>query len=165
MGFMKQYETQTYALLRIVSGFLFIFHGIPKMQAIMAGEASWMYYLAGPIEVIGGVLIMIGLCTSAAAFLSSGLMAGAYWLIHFSKMGGGLPINNKGDAVLASVRRFSNREIYVDTPGITLAFSTVASERSNSRATGSTSVEQVIAMSGSAARKSSTTRTSCTEFA
>ena len=101
MDFMKQYETQTYALLRIVSGFMFIFHGIPKMQAIMAGEAGWMYYLAGPIEVIGGALIMIGLCTSAAAFLASGLMAGAYWLIHFSKMGGGLPINNKGELAVA----------------------------------------------------------------
>ncbi len=97
---MKQYEAQTYALLRIVSGFLFIFHGIPKMQAIMAGEAGWMYYLAGPIEVIGGAMIMIGLYTSLAAFLSSGLMAGAYWLIHYSKMGGGLPINNKGDAAV-----------------------------------------------------------------
>jgi len=100
MDFMKQYEAQTYALLRIVSGFLFIFHGIPKMQAIMAGEAGWMYYLAGPIEVIGGTMIMIGLYTSLAAFLSSGLMAGAYWLIHYSKMGGGLPINNKGDAAV-----------------------------------------------------------------
>jgi len=97
MDFMKQYEAQTYALLRIVSGFLFIFHGIPKMQAIMAGEAGWMYYLAGPIEVIGGVMIMIGLYTSIAAFLSSGLMAGAYWIIHYSKMGGGLPIDNKGE--------------------------------------------------------------------
>ncbi len=100
MDFMKQYEAQTYALLRIVSGFLFIFHGIPKMQAIMAGDGGWMYNLAGPIEVIGGTMIMIGLCTSLAAFLSSGLMAGAYWLIHYSKMGGGLPINNKGDAAV-----------------------------------------------------------------
>ena len=43
---------------------------------------------------------MIGLFTSFAAFLSSGLMAGAYWLIHFAKMGGGWPINNKGDAAV-----------------------------------------------------------------
>ena len=100
MGFIKQYETQTYALLRIVSGFLFIFHGIPKLQKIMAEEAGWMLYIAGPIEVIGGAMIMIGLCTSAAAFLSSGLMAGAYWLIHYSKMGGGWPINNDGDAAV-----------------------------------------------------------------
>ncbi len=100
MGFMKQYETQTYALLRIVSGFLFIFHGIPKLQKVMAEEASWMLYIAGPIEVIGGAIIMIGLYTSAAAFLSSGLMAGAYWLIHYSKMGGGWPINNDGDAAV-----------------------------------------------------------------
>jgi|TARA_B110000438_G_C15787240_1_gene639007 putative oxidoreductase len=100
MGFMKQYEPQTYALLRIVSGFLFIFHGIPKLQKVMAEEASWMLYIAGPIEVIGGAIIMIGLYTSAAAFLSSGLMAGAYWLIHYSKMGGGWPINNDGDAAV-----------------------------------------------------------------
>ena len=100
MSFMKQYEPQTYALLRIVSGFLFIFHGIPKLQKVMAEEASWMLYIAGPIEVIGGAMIMIGLYTSAAAFLSSGLMAGAYWLIHYSKMGGGWPINNDGDAAV-----------------------------------------------------------------
>ena len=100
MGFMKQYEPQTYALLRIVSGFLFIFHGIPKLQKVMAEEASWMLYIAGPIEVIGGAMIMIGLYTYAAAFLSSGLMAGAYWLIHYSKMGGGWPINNDGDAAV-----------------------------------------------------------------
>ncbi len=97
MDFMKQYQEETYALLRIVSGFLFIFHGIPKMEAIMAGEAGWMYYLAGPIEVVGGLMIVVGFYTSAAAFLSSGLMAGAYWLIHFAKMGGGWPINNKGE--------------------------------------------------------------------
>ena len=97
MDFMKQYKDETYALLRIVSGFLFIFHGIPKMEAIMAGEAGWVYYLAGPIEVVGGVMILVGFYTSAAAFLSSGLMAGAYWLIHFAKMGGGWPINNKGE--------------------------------------------------------------------
>ncbi|MAD91964.1 MAG: LuxR family transcriptional regulator [Gammaproteobacteria bacterium] len=100
MGFLKNYEPQTYASLRIVSGFLFIFHGVPKIQAIIEGDAGWMYYLAGPIELIGGAMIMIGLYTSVAAFLSSGLMAGAYWLIHFSKMGGGWPINNKGDAAV-----------------------------------------------------------------
>ena len=87
MDFMKQYKDETYALLRIVSGFLFIFHGIPKMSAIMAGTANWMTMIVGPIEVIGGLMIVVGLYTSAAAFLSSGLMAGAYWLIHFSKMG------------------------------------------------------------------------------
>ena len=99
MDFMKQYKDETYALLRIVSGFLFIFHGIPKMSAIFAGTANWMTMIAGPIEVIGGLMIMVGFYTSAAAFLSSGLMAGAYWLIHFSKMGNpekafyGWPIN------------------------------------------------------------------------
>ena len=48
MDFMKQYKDETYALLRIVSGFLFIFHGIPKMSAIFAGTANWMTMIAGP---------------------------------------------------------------------------------------------------------------------
>ncbi len=61
MDFMKQYKDETYALLRIVSGFLFIFHGIPKMSAICAGTANWMTMIAGPIEVIGGLMIMVGL--------------------------------------------------------------------------------------------------------
>ena len=109
MDFMKQYKDETYALLRIVSGFLFIFHGIPKMSAIFAGTANWMTMIAGPIEVIGGLMIMVGFYTSAAAFLSSGLMAGAYWLIHYKlinlfddkkEVTGGWPIDNGGDAAI-----------------------------------------------------------------
>lgn len=42
-------------------------------------------YVAGPIELVGGVLIMIGLFTGWAAFLSSGLMAAAYWMAHGMK--------------------------------------------------------------------------------
>ena len=97
LGFMKNYEDQAYALMRIVSGFLFIFHGLPKIDKVLAGEgAMYVHYIAGPIEVIGGVMIMIGLCTSYAAFLSSGLMAVAYWMAHYGSKGG-LPIDNGGE--------------------------------------------------------------------
>ena len=52
-------------------------------------------YLAGGIELIGGILVMIGLFTSWAAFLCSGLMAFAYWLGHGTRAL--LPIVNQGE--------------------------------------------------------------------
>ena len=98
VDFMKTYEDQTYALLRIVSGFLFIFHGCPKLMTVMSGEgATYVHYIAGPIEVIGGLMIMCGVFTSCAAFIASGLMAVAYWMVHYGKMGGGWPFDNKGE--------------------------------------------------------------------
>ena len=51
--------------------------------------------IAGPIELVGGVLVMIGLFTGWAAFLSSGLMAFAYWLGHGTRAL--LPIINQGE--------------------------------------------------------------------
>jgi putative oxidoreductase len=102
MGFMKAYEDQTYALLRIVTGFLFFFHGTQKLLGFPpAGyEPPWhILYIAGPIELIGGALIMIGWFTVPVAFLSSGLMAAAYWMAHFSAEAW-LPIMNRGDAAV-----------------------------------------------------------------
>lgn len=97
--FMSSYSSQTYALLRIVTGFLFLWHGTSKLLGIpMApseGTPSFVIYIAGPVEMIGGALVMIGLFTRHAAFLSSGLMAFAYWMVHGTKAL--LPIQNHGD--------------------------------------------------------------------
>jgi len=96
VSFMKQYENQTYALLRIVSGFAFLCHGAQKLMNF--GELpARMAYVAMPIELVGGALIMIGLFTSPAAFVASGMAAAAYWLGHFSAENY-LPIMNRGDA-------------------------------------------------------------------
>ncbi len=101
VSFMKQYENQTYALLRIVSGFLLIWHGTPKLLGwpMSFDPPAHILYIAGPIELIGGVLIMIGLFTAPVAFLASGLTAFAYWLGHFSAEKW-LPIMNGGDAAI-----------------------------------------------------------------
>ena len=102
LSFMKAYEDQTYALLRIVSGFLFLFHGTQKLLGFPPAsyEAPWhITYIAGGIELVGGALIMIGLFTAPLAFLSSGLMAAAYWMAHFSTENW-LPIMNRGDAAV-----------------------------------------------------------------
>jgi putative oxidoreductase len=97
--FMSSYNSQVYALMRIVVGFLFLWHGAQKLFGIpsaMPGDVpAFIIYGAGPIELIGGILIMIGLFTHWAAFLTSGEMAVAYWMVHGTKAL--LPIQNQGE--------------------------------------------------------------------
>lgn len=97
--FMSRYNSQCYALMRIVVGFLFLWHGTQKLFGIpipIPGDApAFIIYIAGPIELIGGILIMIGLFTRWAAFLTSGLMAAAYWIGHGTTAL--LPIQNQGE--------------------------------------------------------------------
>lgn len=88
-SFMKPYEAQTYALFRIVTGFLFLWHGSDKVlgfpKAPPPEAPPLILWVAGPIELIGGILVMIGLFTRWTAFLCSGLMAAAYWMAHGMK--------------------------------------------------------------------------------
>lgn len=105
-SFLGRYSTYFYAILRIVSGFLFIWHGTQKLlgfppQKPAPGAApseglTAMVAVAGTIELVGGLLIMIGLFTTVAAFLASGLMACAYFIGHFS-IQTFLPIENGGE--------------------------------------------------------------------
>jgi putative oxidoreductase len=62
---------------------------------VPAGAPAFILYTAGPIELIGGALVMIGLFASWAAFICSGLMAAAYWMGHGTKAL--LPILNGGE--------------------------------------------------------------------
>ena len=97
--FMSSFSSQGYALMRIVAGFLFLWHGAQKLfgipSAMPAGVPAFIIYGAGPIELICGILVMIGLFTRQAAFLASGLMAFAYWMAHGTQEL--LPIQNKGE--------------------------------------------------------------------
>ena len=96
--FMTKYESQTYALLRIIVGFLFFWHGTQKLFSfpLPAPDApALVIYVAGGMELVCGVLIAIGLMTRWAAFLSSGLMAAAYWMAHGTNHA--LPIVNRGE--------------------------------------------------------------------
>jgi putative oxidoreductase len=96
--FMKPYEPQAYALLRIVAGLLFIWHGTQKLLGFPGTPPpvpGFVAFIAGPIELIGGLLVMIGLFAGWAAFLCSGLMAAAYWMAHgFNAL---FPIANGGE--------------------------------------------------------------------
>jgi putative oxidoreductase len=107
VGFLSRYEPYFYALLRIVSGFLFIWHGSQKLFGFPpmpppppgspspAGMATVMT-IGGAIELIGGILILIGFLTAIAAFISSGMMAVAYFIAHFS-LPKFLPLQNGGE--------------------------------------------------------------------
>jgi putative oxidoreductase len=97
--FMQNYAAQTYALLRIVTGFLFLWHGTQKLFNVPLPPPmplpGFVVSIAGPIELFGGLLVMIGLFTRQAAFLCSGLMAAAYWMVHGTQAL--LPIQNMGE--------------------------------------------------------------------
>jgi putative oxidoreductase len=100
-GFLGRYASYVYAILRIVTGFLFMWHGTQKLfgfppSSSGGGELSAVMAIGGGIELIGGVMIMVGLFAGLAAFISSGLMAVAYFGWHFS-MQAFLPIQNKGE--------------------------------------------------------------------
>ena len=97
--FLSAHSAHFYALLRIVSGFTFLWHGSQKLLGYPAGmpadAPALVVNVAGPIELVGGLLIMIGLLTRPAAFLCSGLMAAAYWMAHGTKAL--LPLQNGGE--------------------------------------------------------------------
>ena len=99
-SFMRPLEPFTYAALRAVTGFLFLWHGTQKVlgypPSAHAGGMPWdIQWVAGGIELVGGVLVMIGFQTRWAAFLCSGLMAVAYWRAHGWPLS--LPFLNGGE--------------------------------------------------------------------
>ena len=82
----------TYALFRIVFGFVFLIFGLQKTMGWFGGPAAPLMSLqgaAGVIETAAGLLIMIGLLTRLAAFIASGEMAVAFWYIHVYVIGMG----------------------------------------------------------------------------
>ena len=99
--FISKYESQIYAMFRIIAGFLFLWHGSQKLFGFPpAGHEmpSYIMLIAGPIEFLGGLLIMIGLWTHWVAFICTGEMAFAYWSVHGTHAL--LPILNGGEIAI-----------------------------------------------------------------
>ena len=93
------------AVLRIVSGAIFLEHGTQKFLGFPPGDAAFSGLaldnpgaFAGIVELITGTLIVLGLFTRPAAFLASGTMAVAYWMAHAPQ--DVFPVNNMGDAAI-----------------------------------------------------------------
>src|SRR5688572_25586954 len=83
--FLGRYAEIAYALLRVVAGLLFAVHGAQKVFGVLGGTKmplASMAGLAGVIELVAGLLIAIGLFASWAAFIASGEMAVAYFMVH-----------------------------------------------------------------------------------
>jgi putative oxidoreductase len=92
------------SVLRIVTGLLFMEHGTiklfgfpPDAQPGPQHPMSFMW-IAGLIELVAGALVAAGLFTRLAAFIASGEMAYAYWMVHAK--GGLYPAANGGDAAI-----------------------------------------------------------------
>ncbi len=105
MKWLEKYSDYAYALLRIVTGLLFLFHGAQKILGFLAdsqppiGSQLW---IGGIIELVGGSLIVLGFQTRLAAFICSGEMAVAYIQFHWKFQLGPafFPGINKGELAL-----------------------------------------------------------------
>ena len=93
------------SVLRIIVGFLFIWHGSQKFfgfppapQGMMPDPLPAILVVAAVLEFFGGLLILFGLLTRPVAFSLSGLMAVAYFMGHAS--GGFLPLQNGGETAV-----------------------------------------------------------------
>ncbi|MGA2060738.1 MAG: DoxX family protein [Thermoguttaceae bacterium] len=86
MNLLAKYTDQVYALLRIVAGLMFSFHGVQKIFGVLSefrpGVGSQLWF-GGLIELVCGLLILVGFQTSWAAFIASGEMAVAYFQFHW----------------------------------------------------------------------------------
>ena len=75
------------SVVRIAIGLLFIEHGLATWFGFFTGRPDRnfpaLHAFAGPIETVGGALLILGLCTRSTAFILSGEMAVAYFQFHF----------------------------------------------------------------------------------
>ena len=86
-------EAWTRSLLRIVVGFTYMEHGFQKLFGLFGGinghgaavHGFGLFFVAGVLESIGGPLILLGLFTRPVAFVLSGEMAVAYFMVHFPR--------------------------------------------------------------------------------
>jgi len=101
MDILKPFTSQLLSVLRIMTGLLLLQHGTGKYLGFPAGVAgfpaspSTMSGAAGVLELIGGVLIVLGLFTRPVAFILSGMTAVAYFWAHAPQ--GFYPILNRGE--------------------------------------------------------------------
>jgi putative oxidoreductase len=97
MNALKKCEPYAYAALRIVFGFMFACHGASKIFGFFGGHKpnDVLGWTGAGIELVGGVLILIGLLTPLAAFIASGEMAVAYFMVH--QRHSFFPIVNQGE--------------------------------------------------------------------
>jgi putative oxidoreductase len=101
---LSRWQPQLLAILRIVTGLLFLEHALIKLMGFPPGgkpglqDVGSFLWIAGLIELVTSVLVVLGLFTRVAAFVAAGEMAVAYWMVH-AKMGF-YPAVNMGEAAI-----------------------------------------------------------------
>lgn len=99
---LTRYAPHALAVLRIITSLLFIAHGTQKLfnfpAAEWGGNAQGLMLVAGLLEAIGGLAVLVGFFTRPVAFVLSGLMAVAYFMAHAPS--NFFPTNNGGDAAV-----------------------------------------------------------------
>lgn len=101
MNALNAWQPQVLSVLRIISALLFIQHGTVKLLGFPVAypnALSTLSLTAGILELVGGVLLAIGLFTRPVAFILSGQMAVAYFMAHASQSF--YPIVNKGELAI-----------------------------------------------------------------
>jgi putative oxidoreductase len=100
-----RYEPIALGISRIIVGLIFLEHGTQKFLSFPPGEMAGMGWslshpghYAGIIELVAGVLVVLGWFTRPAAFIASGMTAVAYFYAHAPQ--NFFPINNGGDAAI-----------------------------------------------------------------
>ncbi|WP_373356340.1 DoxX family protein [Pseudoroseicyclus sp. CXY001] len=99
MTFLSRYRPQLLSILRIMTALLILQHGTTKFFDLppsgMAAPVFSIIGIAGILELVGGVLLLIGLFTRVTAFVLSGMMAVAYFMVHAPQ--GFYPLVNGGE--------------------------------------------------------------------
>ena len=98
-----RYAPQALSLLRIVAALIFLLHGSSKILGFPASEmgappVGSLFWIGGLLELVGGLLLLIGLFSRPVAFVLSGEMAVAYWMVHAPQST--FPMINGGDAAI-----------------------------------------------------------------
>jgi putative oxidoreductase len=90
------------SVLRIMTALLFLQHGLMKLFGFPPSDFQppllSLFGLAGVLEVVGGLLLLVGLFTRPVAFILSGEMAVAYFMAHAPQ--GFFPIKNGGEVAI-----------------------------------------------------------------
>jgi putative oxidoreductase len=117
MKFLDNYSDYSYAVFRIVIGFMFLCHGTQKLFGLPIAfpyPLNAMSTSAGIIELAAGALIIVGFYSRYAAFIASGTMAVAYWMVH--GLNDPFPIANGGE--ISAFYCFAFLYIATKGPGI-----------------------------------------------
>jgi putative oxidoreductase len=103
MAFLDRFSPQLLSILRIVAALIFMEHGTAKLLGFPPSEMPQpemmsLFWFGGVLEMAGGALLALGLFTRPVAFILSGEMAVAYWMVHAPQAF--YPLQNQGDAAI-----------------------------------------------------------------